>query len=68
MKTKDKNHFYFDSFNVYNNYKLLHKELNRLIKTRDNYDELHIHLENNRGGDLVPVHILIRCLAGPKEK
>ncbi len=68
IKIIEKNHFYFSCFNVNNNYKLLSKELNRLIKTRDNYNELHIHLDNNGGGDLVPVHILIRCLAGLKEE
>jgi hypothetical protein len=64
---KAANHFYFDSFSVNSNQKNLSKELNRLIINKEKYDNLHFHLENNHGGDLVPVHIIIRILAGDKE-
>lgn len=64
---KKENHFYFDSFNINGDYNNLSIELNRLILNRDKYNEIHLHLENNKGGDLVPVHLLIRCFAGNKE-
>ena len=65
---KHQNHFHFYSFNVNENYKRIKEELDRLIKNRDKYNSLHFHLDNNVGGDLVPVHLIIRCLVGKKEK
>jgi hypothetical protein len=66
-KINEKNHFYFNSFFVNNNNKQLKKELDRLIKYRDDFHEIHFHLDNNGGGDLVPVHLILRCLTGKKE-
>jgi len=62
------NHFYFESFSVCNNYKKLKIELDRLIKNRDKYSDIYFHLDNNGGGDIVPAHLIIRCLVGKKEK
>jgi hypothetical protein len=44
------------------------KELDRLILNRDKYKEIHFHIENNGGGDLIPVHLILRTLTGKKEK
>jgi len=62
------NHFYFNIFDVSVNYKKLKIEMDRLIQYRDKYTNIHIHLDNNDGGDLVPVHLILRCLCGKKEK
>jgi hypothetical protein len=67
IRKKD-NHFYLDDFYVSYNYKKLKIEMDRLIKNRDKYKTIHFHLENNTGGDIVPAHIIIRCLVGGKEK
>jgi len=68
IKFVDKeNHFYLASFDVSSHHRELKKEMDRLIKNRDNYNSLHFHLNNNGGGDLVPVHLIIRCLVGKKE-
>jgi hypothetical protein len=45
------NHFIFNSFDVYNNHIQIKKELERLIKNRDKYKEIHFHLDNNGGGE-----------------
>lgn len=65
---KKDNHFYLEDFSVYDNYKKLKIEMDRLIKNRDKYKTIHFHLNNNYGGDIVPAHIIIRCLVGKKEK
>jgi hypothetical protein len=65
---KKNNHFYLEDFCVNNNYKNLKIEMDRLIKNRDKYKTIHFYLNNNRGGDIVPAHIIIRCLVGKKEK
>jgi len=67
-KINKSNHFYLDSFDVYNNYKKLKIEIDRLIKNRDKYKTIHFHLDNNDGGDIVPAHLILRCLVGKKEK
>jgi len=64
---KKDNHFYLESFSVDNNYKKLKIEIDRLIKNRDKYRTIHFYLNNNSGGDIVPAHIIIRCLVGKKE-
>jgi len=65
---KKDNHFYLESFSVDNNYKNLKIEMDRLIKNRDKYKTIHFHLNNNGGGDIVPAHIIIRCLVGRRER
>ena len=62
------NHFIFESFNINKNYKKLKIEIMRLIKNRDKYNSIHFHLDNNGGGDIVPAHIILRCLVCNKEK
>ena len=64
---KKDNHFYLESFSVNDHYKKLKIEIDRLIKNRDNYKTIHFHLKNNGGGDIVPAHIILRCLVGKKE-
>ena len=54
------NHFYLESFSVNNNYKKLKIEIDRLIKNRDKYNNIHFHLDNNGGGDNVPAHIILK--------
>jgi len=66
-KIEKDNHFYFSSFNIVNNKKELKKELMRLFINRDKYKSIHFHLDNNGGGDIVPAHLIIRCLVGKKE-
>jgi len=61
------NHFYFDDFSVSTNHKKLKTEIDRLIRGRDKYKTIHFHLDNNTGGDIVPAHIILRCLTGRKE-
>jgi len=65
---KKDNHFYLEDFSVYDNYKNLKIEMDRLIKNRDKYKSIHFHLENNYGGYIVPAHIIMRCLVGKREK
>lgn len=67
-KINKNNHFYFTSFNVYENKKKLKNEINRLFINRDKYKSIHFHLDGNGGGDLVPAHLILRCLIGSKEK
>jgi hypothetical protein len=67
-KRRKDNHFYLEDFSISNNYKNLKLEIDRLIKNRDKYKIIHFHLQNNDGGDIVPAHIIIRCLVGRKEK
>lgn len=62
------NHFTFDNFDVQSNQKALKSEIDRLVANRDSYPTLHFHIEKNGGGDLVPVHLILRCLTGKKEK
>ena len=64
----DANHFYLNSFDVNGNHKQLKLELDRLIKYRDKYNSIHFHLDGNGGGDIVPAHLILRCLVGKKEK
>lgn len=65
---KQDNHFYLEDFSVDDNYKKLKTEIDRLIKNRDKYKTIHFHLDNNDGGDIVPAHLILRCLVGKKEK
>ena len=67
-KINKDNHFYFSSFNVYENKKELKNEIMRLFINRDKYKNIHFHLDNNIGGDIVPAHLILRCLTGSKEK
>lgn len=64
---KPNNHFYLNSFSVNNNHKQLKNEIDRLIKNRDKYNSIYFHLDNNGGGDIVPAHLILRCLIGKKE-
>ena len=64
---KKDNHFYLESFSVNDNYKKLKNEIDRLITNRDKYKTIHFHLNNNGGGDIVPAHLILRCLVGKKE-
>lgn len=67
-KIEKENHFYLESFQVNTNYKKLKVEITRLVQNRDRFHNIHFHLDNNGGGDIVPAHIIIRCLVGKKEK
>lgn len=60
------NHFLFTDFNFGPNRLELGKELSRLFQHRDRYKEIHIHLNNNAGGQLVPVYFIVKCLCGSK--
>jgi hypothetical protein len=62
------NHFYFSSFSIDKNKDEIITETLRLFSNRDMYKNIHFHLDNNGGGDLVPVHLILRCLTGKKEK
>jgi hypothetical protein len=59
------NHFFFEDFNINKARANLSREINRLIEVRDKYTTLHFHLE--QGGDLFPVHVILRCLCGKQE-
>ena len=67
-KINKSNHFYLDSFDVYNNKDQLKIELSRLFINRDKYKSIHFHLDNNGGGDIVPAHLILRCLLGDKKE
>jgi hypothetical protein len=67
-KINKDNHFYFSSFNIDINKEQLHNEMLRLFTNRDSYDNIHIHLDNNHGGQNIPVHLILRCLVGKHEK
>jgi hypothetical protein len=58
------NHFYFSSFDIDSNKEQIRTELMRLFINRNNYKSIHIHLENNGGGDSAPGQLLIKCLLG----
>lgn len=58
------NHFYFSSFDISNNKEEIRDELMRLFINRDKYKSIHIHLENNKGGDTAPGQLLVKCLMG----
>jgi hypothetical protein len=62
------NHFYFSSFSINDNKDEIQTELLRLFANRDKYKSIYFHLDNNSGGDNVPVHLILRCLTGKKEK
>ena len=63
-----KNHYTISSFDIQSNHKQLSEVIQRLSKTRDDYSTIHFHLEGNGGGDLIPVHFIILCLCGGKQK
>ncbi len=67
-KINKDNHFYLMSFNIEQNFKNLGNEMNRLFINRDKFNSIHFHLDNNYGGDIVPAHLILRCLVGKKEK
>lgn len=62
------NNFYFDSFDINSNQKQIKHELDRLIANRNKFNEINFYIENNGGGDLIPVHLILRCLVGNREK
>jgi hypothetical protein len=62
------NHFYFNSFDVYSNKDQIRSELLKLFLNRDKYNSIHFYLDNNGGGDIVPAHLILRCLIPQKEK
>jgi hypothetical protein len=47
-------HFYFSSFSIPDNKEQIRTELMRLFINRNKYKSIHIHLENNGGGDSSP--------------
>ena len=59
-----KNHFYFSSFDIINNKEEIRTELMRLFINRNKYKSIHVHLENNAGGDSSPGQLLVKCLLG----
>ena len=65
-KTNMTNHFIFPSLDLRTDSKIIAKELDRLIKTRNKHKMIHFHL--NEGGDLDVVHTILRCLCGEKEE
>jgi len=67
-KIDKENHFYFNSFDVYSNKDQIRSELLKLFSNRDKYKSIHFHLDNNGGGDIVPAHLILRCLIPKKEK
>lgn len=58
------NHFYFSSFVIPDNKEQIKTELMRLFINRNKYKSIHIHLENNGGGDSSPGQLLVKCLLG----
>jgi hypothetical protein len=65
-KTNMSNHFTFPSLDLRTDSKIIAKELDRLIKTRNKHKMIHFHL--NEGGDMDVVHTILRCLCGEKEE
>jgi hypothetical protein len=60
----NENHFYFSSFSIPDNKEQIRTELMRLFINRNKYKSIHIHLENNGGGDSSPGQLLVKCLIG----
>lgn len=58
------NHFYFSSFSIDTNKEEIRTELMRLFINRNKYKSIHIHFENNGGGDSSPGQLLVKCLIG----
>ena len=67
-KINKDNHFYFSSFSINGNKDEIKTEMLRLFENRDKYKSIHFHLDNNGGGDIVPAHLILKCLVGKKEK
>jgi hypothetical protein len=61
------NHFYLNSFDVKSNQYQLTKEIKRLFLHRDEYDDIHFHLDDNSGGDDTPGQLIVWCLVGQRE-
>jgi hypothetical protein len=66
--TSGANHFTISSFIIDDNTAQLSEVIGRLWKVRDSYSTLHFHLEENTGGDLIPVHLIMLCLCGGHQK
>ena len=62
------NHFYFSSFAIENNKEQIKNELMRLFINRNKYKSIHIHFENNGGGDSSPGQLLVKCLIGSNKE
>ena len=62
------NHFYFSSFQIENNKNQIKNELMRLFINRNKYKSIHIHFENNGGGDSSPGQLLVKCLIGTNKE
>jgi len=62
------NHFTISSFTIDDNSAQLSEVIGRLWKVRDSYSTLHFHLEENTGGDLIPVHLIMLCLCGGHQR
>lgn len=67
-KVAQPNHFYLHSFSVNDNREELSRELRRLFARRDEFKSVHLHLDDNGGGDNIPGQLITRCLVGPREK
>jgi hypothetical protein len=61
------NHFYFSSMNFYSSGPSIAAELSRLFQYRDTFKEIHIHLNNNLGGQVETGSYIMRCLCGGRE-
>jgi len=62
------NHFTISSFLIHNNAKQLSEVISRLCKVRNSYSTLHFHLDRNGGGNLIPVHLIMLCLCGGRQR
>jgi hypothetical protein len=61
------NHFYFPSFTIIGNETWMKREIDRLFVLRDTFKTIHFHLNDNPGGENIPVHLILRCLCGSRE-
>lgn len=66
--SKAPNHFRISDFDISSNAAELSAVLKRLFRHRDDYSSLHFHLEGNTGGDLIPVHLIMLCLCGGRQR
>ncbi len=62
------NHFLFAGFDFgEHNGPAIGRELRRLFQYRDDYKEIHFHLNNNGGGQITPCNMILLALCGARE-
>jgi hypothetical protein len=64
----DSSYFVFETFQIHGNVKHMREQFRRLINDRFKMKSIHFNVENNGGGDLIPVHLIMLILCGGRQK